>query len=98
MVKIPQLTKDSKELGSIRNKLVTLAKAHNCTIDFILKSEIKGRLTLKNTKEIIEIAVRYYPVLEHVYKKGIKNKHSYYTKLYEAVLAAHLYHQMHHTS
>ncbi|MBY0377306.1 MAG: hypothetical protein K2Q33_01920 [Gammaproteobacteria bacterium] len=97
MVKIPQLTKDNKELASIRNKLVVLAKKYNCKIDFILKSEIKERLTLKNTKEIIEIAVRYYPVLEHVYKKGVKNKHLYYTKLYEAVLGAQLYSEMHKT-
>jgi hypothetical protein len=95
MVKIPQLNKDSKELSSIRNKLVILAKKHECKIDFILKSEIKDKLALKNTNEIIEIAVRYYPELEHVYKKGIHNKHSYYKKLYEAVLGAYLYIKMH---
>jgi len=97
MVKMPQLNKDSKELASIRNKLVILAKEYNCSIDFILKSEIKNRLVLQNTNEIIEIAVRYYPVLEHVHKKGIPNKHSYYKKLYEAVLGAHLYRIMHPT-
>jgi len=95
MVKIPQLTKPSKELTAIQNKLVALSKKHNFKIDFILKSEVKERLALKNTNEIIEIAVRYYPVLQHVYEKGISNNHSYYTKLYEAVLAAHLYPILH---
>jgi RNase H-fold protein (predicted Holliday junction resolvase) len=98
MVKVPQLTKDSKELASIRTKLVILAKEHNCAIDFILKSEIKERLTLQNTTEIVELARREYPVLEPVYKKGVHNKHSYYQKLYEAVLGAHLYTILHPTT
>ncbi len=95
MVKIPQLNKESKGLRSIRNKLVALSKKHNFKIDFILKSEIKERLILNNTNEIIELAKRLYPALEHVYKKGVHNSHSYYKKLYEAILGAYLYKQMH---
>jgi hypothetical protein len=94
MVKIPQLNKRSKEINSIRNKLLVLARKHDCKIDFILKSEIKGRLILQNTDEMIDIAVNYFPVLKHVYEKGVHNKHFYYKKLYEAVLGAYLYREM----
>lgn len=95
MVKIPPTSSTSKPLAQIQKKLVILANKHNCTIDFILKSEIKDRLALQNTDEIIELAVRNYPVLEHMYNKGVHNNHSYYKKMYEAVLGAQLYSEMH---
>lgn len=95
MVKIPPTSSVSKPLAQIQKRLVVLAKKHNCTIDFILKSEIKNRLILENTEEMIELAVQKYPVLHPVYEKGKHNKHTYYIKLYEAVLSAYLYEQMH---
>lgn len=97
MVKIPPTSSVSKPLAQIYKKLVVLAKKHNCKIDFILKNEIKEKLILENTEEIIELAIRKFPVIMPMYEKGIHNKHSYYKKLYEAILSAYLYEQMHWT-
>lgn len=98
MVKIPPTSSVSKPLAQIQKRLVVLAKKHNCKIDFILKSEIKDRLILENTEEIIQLAVRKYPVLQSIYEKGSQNNHSYYRKFYEAILGAHIYTILHPTT
>jgi RNase H-fold protein (predicted Holliday junction resolvase) len=90
VVKMPPLKAHTIALTQIRKRIEVLAKAHNCTYTTITKSDIKRLSDLRNTNSLIEYARMRYPVLIHVFEKGLNNEHRYYKKLYEAVLSAHL--------
>jgi len=90
IVKMPPLKTHTKAITQIRKRIEVLAKAHNCTYTSITKSDIKRLSNLRNTNSLIDYARMRYPVLVHVFEKGVHNEHRYYKKLYEAVLSAHL--------
>lgn len=80
----------TKAITQIRKRIKVLAMKYNCSFTEMEKSDIKRMTNLTNTDSLIEYARILYPQLQHVYQKGLHNKHSYYKKLYEAVLSAHL--------
>lgn len=93
MIKIPYGPECSKQVQRLRHRVEKMAAEYYCPFDFTTKSEIKGTFVLKSTEEIVKFATRMYPQLSALYEKGIATKHSFYIKLYEAVLAAAVYEQ-----
>jgi RNase H-fold protein (predicted Holliday junction resolvase) len=91
IVKIPPPRKHTKAITQILKRLEALAKEHGCSFDLITKREIKEVLGLHSTTALNECARLLYPELMFVYEKGEINDHSYYKKLFEAVLAAHIF-------
>jgi hypothetical protein len=94
MVKVPPSRKHNGAIKAVMAKIAALAEEYNCDFDFITKSELKDRTGMKTTGELIEWTKRLYPELTALYEKGASTDHSYYKKLYEAVLSAHVYQQM----
>jgi len=91
IVKVPPPRKHTKAIAQILKRLETLAKEHGCSFDLITKREIKETLGLHSSTALNECARLLYPGLNFVYEKGEANDHSYYKKLFEAVLAAHVF-------
>jgi hypothetical protein len=96
VVKVPPPKKHSKAVTQILKRLEALAKEHGCSFDLITKSDIQHALGLHSTTALNECARLFYPELVFVYEKGSANDHSYYKKLFEAVLAAHIYQERLH--
>ncbi|MEO7213279.1 hypothetical protein [Mucilaginibacter sp.] len=91
VIKIPPLSRHTNAMRRLIRRIEALAKEHYCTFDLITKTEIKGTLTLRTTGEIIKYAKMLYPELSARYHKGARSNHVFDKKLYEAVLAAHIY-------
>ncbi|WP_439695181.1 hypothetical protein ACFGVS_19120 [Mucilaginibacter sp. AW1-7] len=92
IVKIPSKSGLSKEVRRLMRRTEALAKEYYCTFDLTTKIEIKGTLLLRSTDEMVRFAREAYPQqLAALYSKGVATNHSYHRKLYEAVLAAHIY-------
>jgi len=91
IVKIPPAQRHTKALLRLIRRIEALSKEYYCEFDLITKSEIKGTLHLRSTDEMIRYAIVLYPELSALYEKGIATNHSFYKKLYEAVLAAYIY-------
>ena len=88
MVKIPPLDTHSKPLTRMVKHLERLAKRHDCMFDLITKGELKDFTGTRSTSGLIECTRRLYPELSPLFEKG---KQSYYKKLFEAVLSAHIF-------
>jgi RNase H-fold protein (predicted Holliday junction resolvase) len=88
MVKIPPVDKHTKPITRMLKKIERLAKRHDCLFDLITKGELKSFTGTRSTSELIECTRRLYPELSPLFEKG---KQSYYKKLFEAVLSAHIF-------
>jgi hypothetical protein len=91
IVKEPLLKLQNKHIELLLKRIEQLAKEHGCTFSTITKRDIRVALDMGRKDGIAEHAVLFYPELSRLYEKGSKNDHSYYMKLYEAVLSAHIY-------
>jgi RNase H-fold protein (predicted Holliday junction resolvase) len=93
VVKIPPINKHTKAIKQILKKIEGLATEYYLEFDLVTKSEIKHTLHLRSTDEIIKYALQLYPEINYMHEKGKSKDDTYYNKLYEAVLAAHVYQQ-----
>ncbi|WP_419788825.1 hypothetical protein HDF24_11325 [Mucilaginibacter sp. X4EP1] len=91
IVKIPRLKNHTKAISQLLKRIEALATEYHCEFDLITKSELKDVTGMRSTSELIEYARQLYPELVAMYDKGKANDHSYYQKLYEAILSAHIF-------
>ena len=91
IVKIPPTQKHTDAISLLIKRLERLAKANHCSFKLITKKEMRQALNLHSTKALNECARMLYPELSVYYEKGIYSDHKYYKKIFEAVLAAHIY-------
>ncbi|MBD1363473.1 hypothetical protein IDJ77_06600 [Mucilaginibacter sp. ZT4R22] len=91
IVKVPPPSRHTPALKRLMRRIEALARDHYCEVDFITKAEIKGTYVLQSTDEIIQFATKMHPELLELYQRGIKSNHKFHKKLYEAVLAAHIF-------
>eukprot|EP01037_Dinobryon_pediforme_P007925 gene7925-7995_t len=91
MVKIPPMHKRTPYIAQIMKQVEALAKEYGCEFDFVLKGELKDSVGARSTADLVLCAKYLYPELTALFERGKANDHSYYKKLYEAVLAAHNY-------
>lgn len=91
VIKIPLVDPKRKALMRLIRRVEALAKEYECEYDLMTRSDLKRTYSLRSTDEIIKFTVRLYPELNPLYNKGILTSQAYYKKLYEAVLASHIY-------
>lgn len=94
MVKIPPLRRHTKPITRLLKDIESLAREHDCLFDLITKKELKHRTSTRSTGELIDYARRLYPELSPLFEKGVPTEYMYYKKLFEAVLAAHVFNEM----
>ncbi len=91
IVKIPPLKRHTEPIKQLLQGIEALAKEHHCEFDLTTKKEIKNITTLRNTNSLIEYARLLYPELLPVFLKGVNDDHSYFKRMYEAILSANIY-------
>ena len=91
VVKIPPVEKHTKAMARILKRIEGLAKEYYCEFDLTTKSELKGVTCTRSTEELIEYTKRLYPELMALHERDVNTKYSYYKKMYEAILSAHIY-------
>jgi len=91
VIKVPPVHKHTKAIARILKGIEALAKEYYCEFDLFTKSELKSITCMRSTDELIEYTKRLYPGLATLHKKGTANRHSYYKKMFEAILSAHVY-------
>ncbi|TCC93688.1 hypothetical protein EZ428_02655 [Pedobacter frigiditerrae] len=93
IIKVPPLSKHDKPIKSIIRGIERLALKYGCEHDYITKREIKERMALRRTDELIKFTLKIYPNLGSLPENRTNNYRNYSTKLYEAVLSAHLFYK-----
>jgi RNase H-fold protein (predicted Holliday junction resolvase) len=94
VIKIPPATHHSKALLSLLKKLSELLQSRGCITACQTKADIKEIVPeVTNTKTLMEYVVRQYPILLPEQTQELLSRQPYHIKMFEAVLAAHVYKQ-----
>jgi len=91
ILKVPPLKQHTPAITKLLRKIERLANEYYCEFDLITKTELKGYSLMRKNSELIKYTKLLYPDLTAIYEKGAATGHGYYKKIYEAVLAAHIY-------
>jgi RNase H-fold protein (predicted Holliday junction resolvase) len=96
VLKIPPLSHHTDAITELLNRLQDMIGFHGCLVEYKTQEQIKRVLPhVRNKKQIMEHTATLYPILTHEHDRELKSKNSYYDKLFEAVLVAHLYREEH---
>jgi hypothetical protein len=90
VVKIPKPSHFSLAIKQLIKGLNEYVSNHGCLIEYRTLEDIKrADPSITNRTTLRTKAVQHYPILAHELRKDSNNKHPYYNKLFEAVIAAH---------
>ncbi len=92
IVKVPPTTHQSIPLVTILKALVSLIQPPGCMVQVSTKKDIKERVPeITNTDTLLQYVVSRYPILQTEYEQERASAEAYHLRMFEAVLAAHLY-------
>ena len=92
-MRMPPATHHSERITELLGQCVELCKRRGCTIEY--KNARMQRLELpqvSNKREAIQYVSQFYPQLVPIMERDCKNRQRYHTKMFEAVIAAHISH------
>jgi hypothetical protein len=93
-IKIPPFTHHNDAITALLKQLLQRCQFHDCIVEYATKSRIKRTIPeVKNDETMIEYVVNRYPILRPEREKALHQTDGYHTKMFEAVLAAHLMHE-----
>jgi hypothetical protein len=96
VLKIPPFTHHTEAILTLIKKVQALVVYHGCMVQYSIKAELKQALPeVRNTKDLISHTATLYPVLVPEQIQELANRNSYHTKMFEAVIVAHLWKQEH---
>lgn len=91
IVKIPKASHLSLAIKQIIRAIDMYVKQQGCLVEYTTITKIKSsELKIKNKRDLRKIVVELYPMLIYEMQKEIKNQQPYYTKIFEATIAAHI--------
>ena len=91
VVKLPPQSHQPESVRALIAKLTEQCSYHGCVVKTYTKSELKNHIAdAKNTTDMIRFIINQYPSLVPKYEQAQKHKNQYHTKVFEAVLAAHI--------
>jgi len=92
VIKIPPATHHTKALLSLLKKVTELVQYRGCIVACQTKADIKALVPeVTNTETLMEYVTRQYPILLPEQVQELKSRQKYHIKMFEAVLAAHVY-------
>jgi RNase H-fold protein (predicted Holliday junction resolvase) len=92
VLKVPPVTHHTEALVTLLKKLQSLFTYHGCMVEYKTKSEVKAAIPeLRNTRQLIEYTTDLYHCLIPEQVHELRSKNKYHSKMFEAVLVAHLY-------
>jgi RNase H-fold protein (predicted Holliday junction resolvase) len=90
-VKLPPSRTYSKGIIEVLKRFATLFEYHGCMVQYNTQESIKQVIPdIKNTRSLVEYVLNDYPMLIHEKIIELANKRQYHTKMFEAVLVAHI--------
>lgn len=91
VLKIPPFTHQTEAILTIIKKIQEIIVYHGCMVEYKTKAEIKQELPeVRNTNDLMAHASTLYPVLTDDYTQELTNRNRYHSKMFEAVMVAHL--------
>lgn len=92
-VKVPPLSHFTEALLSLLDRLKEYIDTHvGCMVAYKTQKDIKIALPrIRNKKDLIEHVVSLYPELQAMHERELAIKNKYHTRMFEAVLIAHLH-------
>jgi len=92
VLKIPPFTHRTEAILTLIKKIQKIIVYHGCMVEYKTKAEIKQELPdVRNTKDLMAYVSTFYPVLAEEYTQELSNRNRYHTKMFEAVIVAHLF-------
>lgn len=92
VIKIPPVTHHSKTFLMLLKKLSDLVQHRGCIVACQTKADIKNLVPeVTNTKTLMEYVTKHYPILLPEQARELASRQKYHIKMFEAVLAAHVY-------
>ncbi|MEO7214190.1 MAG: hypothetical protein ABIX36_15380 [Mucilaginibacter sp.] len=93
-IKIPPATHHTKALLTLLKKLTQLVQYRGCMVACHTKSDLKAAVPdVANTESLMDYVVKHYPILLPEQAQERTSRQAYHIKMFEAVMAAHLYKQ-----
>ncbi len=92
VIKIPPATHQSKAFLTLLKKVSELVQYRGCMVACQTKSDIKALVPeVTNTESLMGYVTRQYPILLPEQAQELSSRQPYHIKMFEAVLAAHVY-------
>jgi len=92
VIKIPPVTHHSKAFLALLKKLSELIVYRGCMVACQTKADIKALLPeVTNTEALMKYVTLHYPILLPEQEQELASRQPYHIKMFEAVLAAHVY-------
>ncbi|MDB5124848.1 MAG: hypothetical protein JWP94_2977 [Mucilaginibacter sp.] len=92
VIKLPPKSHRSPPVLLLLEKVVDLCTYKGCMVQTCTKQDIKRRIPgAKNNDDIMLFAITQYPIITPEYTQALAGKNQYHKKLFEAVVAAHLF-------
>lgn len=92
MIKVPPKTHHTTTFVILLKKLLFLLQPPGCMVQVSTKKDIKLAIPeITNTETLLKYVVSQYPILQAEYEQECSNAEAYHLRMFEAVLAAHLY-------
>ena len=94
VIKIPPASHHTKALLTLLKKLTELVQYRGCLVACQTKADLKRVVPdVANAESLMEYVVKHYPILLPEQAQERTSRQAYHIKMFEAVLAAHLYKQ-----
>jgi hypothetical protein len=92
VIKLPPQSHQPTPVVQLLKKLVDLCAYKGCMVQTCTKRDIKKEIPgARNNNDIMLFAITHYPIITPEYTKALAGKNQYHKKLFEAVVAAHLF-------
>lgn len=92
IVKVPPVTHQSTAILTIIKGLLSFIQLPGCMVQVTTKAEIKREVPeITNRETLMDYVTKRYPILKTELKQELDKNEPYYIRMFEAVLAAHLY-------
>lgn len=89
IVKTPKPSHFTLALKQLIRALDAYVKKQGCLVEYTTIQQMKAQEpAIKNKRELGQVVAERYPILVHEFHRELKLKQPYYTKLFEAVMAA----------
>jgi len=94
LIKIPPYTHHSPAVSALLQSLLKLCQRYDCIVEYRTKASLQESIPeTQRPRELMRYLTYRYPILIHEQNKELKNRWTYQSKMFEAVLAAHYMHQ-----
>jgi len=91
-IKLPPETHQPVTVTHLFHQLREQCTYHGCMVQTCTKAQLKRSLPgVSNTSDLMRYVAQHHPALVPQYEQSLKRKNQYHKRIFEAVIAAHMY-------